>query len=87
MPAPASVASTGHKLSPVVFEDIHFRSRPYHKWTAYGQAKTANSLFAVELDRWDAADGKGLDDLLAAGKMPTPLAFKYGTVSSAKRVF
>jgi hypothetical protein len=24
--------------------------------------------FTVELDRWDAADGKGLDDLLAAGK-------------------
>ncbi len=46
-----SVSSTGHKLSPVVFDDIHFRSRPYHKWQAYGQAKTANSLFAVELDR------------------------------------
>ena len=46
-----SVSSTGHKLSPVVFDDIHFTSRPYQKWPAYGQAKTANSLFAVELDR------------------------------------
>ena len=27
------------------------RTRPYQKWQAYGQAKTANSLFAVELDR------------------------------------
>jgi hypothetical protein len=26
--------------------------------------------FAIELERWDAADGKGLDDLLAAGKAP-----------------
>lgn len=52
-----SVSSTGHKLSPVVFEDIHFRSRPYNKWTAYGQAKTANSLFAVELDRRGQAHG------------------------------
>src|SRR5262249_52895625 len=26
--------------------------------------------FAVELERWDATDGKGLDDLLAAGKEP-----------------
>ncbi|MBI1340255.1 SDR family NAD(P)-dependent oxidoreductase [bacterium] len=46
-----SVSSTGHKLSPIVFEDVHFRARPYDKWKAYGQAKTANALFAVELDR------------------------------------
>ena len=46
-----SVSSTGHKLSPVVFDDIHYASRPYNKWSAYGQAKTANALFAVELDR------------------------------------
>lgn len=46
-----SVSSTGHKLSPVVFDDIHFNARPYNKWLAYGQAKTANALFAVELDR------------------------------------
>jgi NAD(P)-dependent dehydrogenase (short-subunit alcohol dehydrogenase family) len=52
-----SVSSTGHKLSPVVFEDIHYASRPYHKWSAYGQAKTANSLFAVELDRRGQAHG------------------------------
>jgi len=26
--------------------------------------------YAVELERWDAADGKGIDDLLAAGKTP-----------------
>lgn len=52
-----SVASTGHKLSPVVFEDIHYTTRPYQKWPAYGQAKTANSLFAVELDRRGQAQG------------------------------
>jgi NAD(P)-dependent dehydrogenase (short-subunit alcohol dehydrogenase family) len=52
-----SLSSTGHKLSPVVFDDIHFNSRPYDKWKAYGQAKTANSLFAVELDRRGQAHG------------------------------
>src|SRR5262249_15111113 len=26
--------------------------------------------YVLELERWDAADGKGLDDLLAAGKSP-----------------
>jgi hypothetical protein len=30
----------------------------------------AEAGFALELERWDAADGKGLDDLLAAGKAP-----------------
>jgi NAD(P)-dependent dehydrogenase (short-subunit alcohol dehydrogenase family) len=52
-----SLSSTGHKLSPIVFEDIHFRSRPYDKWKAYGQAKTANALFAVELDRRGQSHG------------------------------
>jgi NAD(P)-dependent dehydrogenase (short-subunit alcohol dehydrogenase family) len=46
-----SVSSRGHRFSPVVFEDIHFERRPYDKWSAYGQSKTANVLFAVELDR------------------------------------
>lgn len=32
-------------------------------------AANARSL-AVELERWDRADGKGIDDLLAAGKAP-----------------
>jgi NAD(P)-dependent dehydrogenase (short-subunit alcohol dehydrogenase family) len=46
-----SVSSRGHQMSPVVFDDIHFERRPYDKWAAYGQAKTANILFAVELER------------------------------------
>jgi NAD(P)-dependent dehydrogenase (short-subunit alcohol dehydrogenase family) len=46
-----SVSSRAHTLSPVVFEDIHFDHRPYDKWLSYGQSKTANVLFAVELNR------------------------------------
>jgi NAD(P)-dependent dehydrogenase (short-subunit alcohol dehydrogenase family) len=46
-----SVSSRGHQMSPVVFEDVHFEQRDYDKWLAYGQAKTANILFAVELER------------------------------------
>ena len=46
-----SVSSRGHHMSPVVFEDIHFVRRAYHKWLSYGQAKTANVLFAVGLER------------------------------------
>jgi hypothetical protein len=33
----------------------------------------AKAGFAVELERWAAADGKGLDDVLAAGKAPEVL--------------
>jgi NAD(P)-dependent dehydrogenase (short-subunit alcohol dehydrogenase family) len=53
----ACVSSRGHQLSPVVFEDIHFERRPYDKWLSYGQAKTANVLFAVELERRLGARG------------------------------
>ena len=42
-----SVSSSGHLLSPVVFDDIHFAFRPYDPWLAYGQSKTAIVLFAV----------------------------------------
>jgi NAD(P)-dependent dehydrogenase (short-subunit alcohol dehydrogenase family) len=45
------VSSAGHTLSPVVFDDIHFERRPYDPWSAYGQSKTANALFAVALAR------------------------------------
>jgi NAD(P)-dependent dehydrogenase (short-subunit alcohol dehydrogenase family) len=43
------LSSTGHKLSGIRFDDPHFGTG-YDKWQAYGQAKTANSLFAVQLD-------------------------------------
>jgi len=50
------LSSTGHKLSPIRFDDLHFE-HGYDKWVAYGQAKTANSLFAVELDARGSGDG------------------------------
>ncbi len=52
-----SVSSRGHRFSPVVFDDIHFERRPYDKWAAYGQSKTANALFAVALDHRHGARG------------------------------
>lgn len=45
------VSSGGHRFSPVVFEDLNYETRAYDKWESYGQAKTANILHAVELDR------------------------------------
>ncbi|MDR6972766.1 SDR family NAD(P)-dependent oxidoreductase [Leifsonia shinshuensis] len=52
-----AVSSSGHLISPVVFDDIDFRFRPYDPLLAYGQSKTASVLFAVgAAERW-AADG------------------------------
>ncbi|MET7936898.1 SDR family NAD(P)-dependent oxidoreductase [Streptomyces sp. NPDC005322] len=45
-----SVSSRGHHLSGIRWDDIHWRQN-YDKWKAYGQAKTANVLFAVQLDK------------------------------------
>ena len=46
-----ALSSSGHKLSPIRWDDVMFERDHYDKWKAYGQAKTANCLFAVELDR------------------------------------
>ncbi|MEU0280671.1 SDR family NAD(P)-dependent oxidoreductase [Streptomyces sp. NPDC006195] len=44
-----SLSSSGHRNSPIRWDDMWF-AHDYDKWQAYGQAKTANALFAVELD-------------------------------------
>lgn len=45
-----AVSSRGHQLAGVDLDDIDFDRRPYDKWVAYGQSKTANALFARALD-------------------------------------
>jgi NAD(P)-dependent dehydrogenase (short-subunit alcohol dehydrogenase family) len=58
------VSSSGHLISPVVFDDINFRFRPYDPLLAYGQSKTAAVLFAVEAAaRW-ADDGITVNALM-----------------------
>lgn len=51
-----AVASSGHFLSGIRWDDIHFRTG-YDRWLAYAQSKTANALFALHLDRLGAASG------------------------------
>jgi NAD(P)-dependent dehydrogenase (short-subunit alcohol dehydrogenase family) len=58
--APARVvclSSSGHRFGPVDFDDPHYERRPYDKWQAYGQSKTANIWHALELDRRLAPGG------------------------------
>lgn len=49
-------SSAGHTLTGIRWRDPHFRAG-YDKWLAYGQSKTANSLFAVGLDALGRDDG------------------------------
>lgn len=51
-----AVSSRGHRYSPVVFEDPNFNRRKYEPMSAYGQSKTANILFALELDKRGQAE-------------------------------
>ena len=47
-----NVSSRGHLRSPILWDDPHFRDEStYDKWKAYGQSKTANILFTVELEK------------------------------------
>jgi len=51
------VSSWAHRSSDIVFDDPNFQRRSYDSNSAYGQSKTANILFALELDRRAALDG------------------------------
>lgn len=52
-----SVSSIGHRLNGLSVEDPSFEHREYDKWLAYGQAKSANALFALQLDKLGAPYG------------------------------
>jgi NAD(P)-dependent dehydrogenase (short-subunit alcohol dehydrogenase family) len=67
-----SVSSGGHLRSPVVFDDIDYAFRDYDPFGAYGQSKTANVLFAVEVTRRWASDGIVANALMPGG-IATPL--------------
>jgi len=49
-------SSAGHHSSGIRWDDPHFLTG-YDKWAAYGQSKTANVLFAVQLDQLGRSDG------------------------------
>ncbi|KAI1094032.1 retinol dehydrogenase 13 [Rostrohypoxylon terebratum] len=47
-----NVSSIGHRIAPFRFEDYDFGGgAEYDGWSAYGQSKTANILFSVDLAR------------------------------------
>lgn len=46
-----NLSSRGHHLDTVHFDDLKFQNREYDKWSSYGQAKTANVMFSVGLEK------------------------------------
>jgi NAD(P)-dependent dehydrogenase (short-subunit alcohol dehydrogenase family) len=52
-----NVSSFGHQMAPFHFDDPNFEHRAYETLQGYGQSKTANNLFAVELDNRGKAYG------------------------------
>jgi NAD(P)-dependent dehydrogenase (short-subunit alcohol dehydrogenase family) len=51
------LTSGAHRITGIHWDDLHFERDPYDKWQAYGQSKTANSLFAVHLDDLGSQQG------------------------------
>jgi NAD(P)-dependent dehydrogenase (short-subunit alcohol dehydrogenase family) len=50
-PRVVTLTSAGHSRADIDLEDPNFAHTEYTPWVAYGQAKTANALFARELAR------------------------------------
>ncbi len=52
-----NLSSNGHRIADVDLDDPNFERTAYDPWVAYGQSKTANSLFAIEFDRRHRSQG------------------------------
>jgi NAD(P)-dependent dehydrogenase (short-subunit alcohol dehydrogenase family) len=66
-----AVSSAAHHASAIRWDDVHFQ-HGYDRWQAYGQAKTANVLFAVRLDAL-GRDSEVRTFALHPGSILTPL--------------
>ena len=59
-----TISSTAHKFGRIRFDNLQGQRR-YFRWTAYGQSKLANVLFALELERRLRASGLNVKSLAA----------------------
>jgi NAD(P)-dependent dehydrogenase (short-subunit alcohol dehydrogenase family) len=44
------ISSIAHRRTDIHYDDIHYRTRPYERWDAYSQSKTACALLAIAVD-------------------------------------
>jgi NAD(P)-dependent dehydrogenase (short-subunit alcohol dehydrogenase family) len=59
-----TLSSNAHKFGRINFDNLN-GDRRYFRWSAYGQSKLANLLFALELDRRLRASGSTVKSLAA----------------------
>jgi NAD(P)-dependent dehydrogenase (short-subunit alcohol dehydrogenase family) len=79
-----NVSSWGHRHSPIVWDDPNYERRDYDPMGAYGQSKTANNLFALEIDGRGQADGiRGFS--LHPGSILTSLA-RHTSVEDLRKI-
>ncbi|WP_299575500.1 SDR family NAD(P)-dependent oxidoreductase [uncultured Williamsia sp.] len=61
------VTSAAHQMCPVLFDDLDFSFVEYSPFLAYGQSKSATTLFAVEADRRWASEGIRVNAVMPGG--------------------
>ena len=59
-----TLSSNAHKMGKIDFDDLQSQRR-YRRWSAYGQSKLADLMFALELDRRLRASGSSIKSLAA----------------------
>ena len=59
-PRVVTIASQGHRMGRIRWDDPDWKKGRYSKWLAYGQTKLANLLFTSELDRRAGEAGTSL---------------------------
>jgi len=67
-----ALSSIGHVRSDIRWDDPNFKNGDYEKWAGYGQAKTANALFAVGFHKRFKDQGVTANAVMPGGIM-TPL--------------
>lgn len=64
-----SVSSIGHRRSDILYDDPDYLDRPYDRWEAYGQSKTACALFALALNARESGNGVFANTMNPGGSM------------------
>ncbi|KAL3146560.1 hypothetical protein ABBQ32_000802 [Trebouxia sp. C0010 RCD-2024] len=64
-----SLSSSGHKSSPILFDDLDLKKSGYTPFKAYGQSKTANIYLANEIERRYGSQGLHATSVMPGGIM------------------
>ncbi len=60
-----TLSSGAHRIGRISLDDLNWESRRYRRWSAYGQSKLADLMFAYELGRRLAASGSAVRSIAA----------------------